>query len=81
MDKSKALGFSDVREGDWWVSMKVENDVVWNNYLKTGLIRGFSVEVRAAEKESDELLSKISDILTSNASEEVMLSNISNLLK
>jgi hypothetical protein len=28
MDKAKALGFTDVRKGDWWVSMKIENDVV-----------------------------------------------------
>ena len=34
----KELGFTDVRKGDWFVSMKVDNDVVWNNYLKTGLI-------------------------------------------
>ena len=53
IDKSKELGFTDVKKGDWFVSMKVDNDVVWNNYLKTGLIRGFSVEVRLEEKEVD----------------------------
>lgn len=53
MDKSKELGFTDVKKGDWFVSMKVDNDVVWNNYLKTGLIKGFSVEVRLEEKEVD----------------------------
>jgi len=62
MDKAKSLGFTDIRKGDWWVSMKVENETVWNNYLKTGLIKGFSVEVRAKEKEA-ELLSKINDLL------------------
>lgn len=62
MDKAKSLGFTDIRKGDWWVSMKVENETVWNNYLKTGLIKGFSVEVRAKEKET-ELLSKINDLL------------------
>lgn len=62
MDKAKALKFTDIREGDWWVSMKVENDVVWNNYLKTGLIRGFSVEVRANELEIEQTLSQIKDI-------------------
>jgi hypothetical protein len=53
MDKSKELGFRDVKKGDWFVSMKVDNDVVWNNYLKTGVIKGFSVEIRADEKEID----------------------------
>lgn len=52
-DKSKELGFSGVKKGDWFVSMKVDNDVVWNNYLKTGLIRGFSVEIRTEETEID----------------------------
>lgn len=80
MDKAKALGFTDVREGDWWVSMKVENDVVWNNYLKTGLIRGFSVEVKAAEKET-EILSKINDILMSGISDDEMVESISKLIK
>lgn len=65
MDKSKALGFSDVKKGDWWVSMKIENDTIWNNYLKSGLIRGFSVEIKAQEKDV-EILSKIEDILSSD---------------
>jgi hypothetical protein len=63
-DKSKVLGFTDVKKGDWFVSMKVENDVIWNNYLKTGLIRGFSVEVKVDE--TDAILS----ILDSNISDE-----------
>jgi hypothetical protein len=52
-DKARALGFTDITKGDWFVSMKVDNEVVWNNYLKTGLIRGFSVEARLQEEEVD----------------------------
>lgn len=78
MDKSKSLGFSDVREGDWFVSMKVDNDVVWNNYLKTGIIRGFSVEVKAAEVE---ILSKIKDILVSDGDDDTKWDNLLELLK
>ena len=33
MDKSKMYGF-DVPEGTWMISMKVENDEVWNDYVK-----------------------------------------------
>ena len=80
VDKAKALGFSDVRKGDWWVSMKVENDVVWKNYLKTGLIRGFSVEVKAGEKDV-ETLSKIADILSKETSEDKAYELIAELLK
>ncbi len=79
MDKAKALGFNDVKKGDWWVSMKIENDFIWNNYLKTGLIRGFSVEIRA--KENDVQLSEINDIIDSDASLEVKWNSIIELLK
>lgn len=70
MDKAIALGFTDVREGDWFVSMKVDNDSVWNNYLKTGLIRGFSVEVKAAETEVN-LLDIFSDLIEAGFSTEI----------
>lgn len=56
VDKAKALGFSDIRKGDWFVSMKVENEDVWNNYLKTGLIKGYSVEIRTEEKIISDLM-------------------------
>jgi hypothetical protein len=79
-DKAKALGFTDVRKGDWWVSMKIENDVVWQNYLKTGLIRGFSVEVKAGEKDV-ELLSKITEILSGELSDEEAYITIQKLFK
>ena len=43
-DKSKALGFENLPKGTWMVSMKVENDSVWNNYIKTGKIGGISMD-------------------------------------
>jgi hypothetical protein len=64
MDKAKLLGFS-VPEGTWMVSAKIDNEEVWKNYIKSGLITGFSVEVRAKEKDV-EILSKIKDILMSD---------------
>jgi hypothetical protein len=79
-DKAKALGFSDVRKGDWWVSMKVENDVVWNNYLKSGLIKGFSVEVKANETEV-EILSQINDLLESDITLEMKWKTLLELVK
>jgi hypothetical protein len=29
---------------DWVVSMKVENEEIWNNFVKTGEVKGFSIE-------------------------------------
>jgi hypothetical protein len=82
MDKAKALGFTDVRKGDWWVSMKVENENVWNNYLKSGLIRGFSVEVKAGEVDVDvELISQIKDILDGTSADDEKFELLKTLLK
>lgn len=78
LDKAKALGFEDVKKGDWWVSMKIENDVVWNNYLKTGLIKGFSVEIRAKE---EEVYKKIDDILESDMTVDEKYDMLVDLLK
>lgn len=69
LDKSKELGFNGVKKGDWFVSMKVDNDIVWNNYLKTGVIKGFSVEIRAGEKEID-TIDMIRAVLSSNKDDE-----------
>lgn len=80
VDKAKALGFSDVREGDWWVSMKVENEAVWDNYLKTGLIKGFSVEIKANEQEA-EILSKINDLLDSDIDDNMKWDRLLELIK
>ena len=43
-DKSNSLGFKNLPKGTWMVSMKVENDSVWNNYVKTGKIGGISMD-------------------------------------
>lgn len=78
LDKAKALGFGDIKKGDWFVSMKVENEVVWDNYLKTGIIRGFSVEVRPQEKEV-QILSQIKAILE-KGDEDVIWSDLKALI-
>lgn len=42
-DKAKSLGFS-VPKGTWMVSLKVQNQTVWEEFVKTGLVKGFSIE-------------------------------------
>jgi len=63
--------------GTWMVSMKVDNDEIWNDYVKTGKVKGFSIEGYFADKlempkdkglkdelsEDDKLVTKIIDIL------------------
>lgn len=70
-DKSKALGFKNVKKGTWFVSMKIENDQVWENFIKTGMVKGFSIEARLKEKESTkEMLEVMSKIINSTLNDE-----------
>lgn len=51
-DKANALGFKqeDIPKGSWIATMKVENDDLWNDYIKTGIIKGFSIDALLATK-------------------------------
>ena len=42
-DKSRLYGM-DLPVGTWMVSMKVNNDEIWNDWVKTGKVKGFSIE-------------------------------------
>ena len=42
-DKSRMYGL-DMPVGTWMVSMKVENQEIWEKFVKTGLVKGFSIE-------------------------------------
>jgi hypothetical protein len=42
-DKSVAYGINEPN-GTWFATMKVDNDEIWNNYVKTGQVKGFSID-------------------------------------
>lgn len=42
-DKSRHFGFQCPVE-TWFLGMKIENDAVWTEMVKTGAVRGFSIE-------------------------------------
>ena len=48
-DKSAKYGM-EVPLGTWMGTVKVDNDDVWNNYVKTGKVKGFSIEGSFADK-------------------------------
>lgn len=70
MDKSKKYGLN-APVGTWMVSMKVNNDTIWNDFVKTGKVKGFSIEGYFADKleislqkeEEEELINKIKEII------------------
>jgi hypothetical protein len=49
MDKSRKYGL-DVPVGTWMGSVKVNNDEIWNEYVKTNKVKGFSIEGYFADK-------------------------------
>jgi len=50
MDKSKLFGYDNLTKGSWFGIYKVNNQDVWDNYVKTGKVKGFSVEGFFADK-------------------------------
>ena len=51
-DKSNSYGM-DLPIGTWMGTVKVNNDQVWEDFVKTGMVRGFSIEGFFSEKEND----------------------------
>ena len=58
-DKSKLYNLN-VPVGSWMGTIKVNNDVIWNDFVKTGKVKGFSIEGYFADK-AKMPLSKIED--------------------
>lgn len=79
-DKSRKYGL-DVPLGTWMGSVKVNNDEVWNDYVKTGKVKGFSIEgyfvdkmerpnenlEMSEDKKAEEIISKLRDIFASES--------------
>lgn len=78
MDKSARYNFEGIQKGTWMVSMKVNNAEIWNDFVKTGKVKGFSIEGYFADKaerpkesveenmEAQDQLEKIVELLESN---------------
>jgi hypothetical protein len=60
-DKSRKYDM-ELPVGTWMVSMKVNNDEVWNNYVKTGLVKGFSIEGYFTDKVNMAQIEEVSEI-------------------
>jgi hypothetical protein len=66
-DKSALYGFN-YPKGSWVATMKIDNDDIWNNFVKTGKVQGFSVDAMLGLKEINlkteiNMSSKILDML------------------
>ena len=75
-DKSRHYGM-DVPIGTWMISMKIQNDDIWNNYVKNGKVSGFSIEAFF----SDKMAKPKDDTLKQEASAQQYIKTISKILK
>jgi hypothetical protein len=57
------MGFEELSEGSWFISCKVDNDKVWDDYIKTGVFNGFSVEGEFIEKKISHANKQLDEIL------------------
>ena len=71
-DKSKNYGF-DLPQGTWMISMKVNNDEIWDK-VKLGEVKGFSIEGYFADKLEMSLK-------TEDMEEKVMIEKIKSLIE
>jgi len=81
-DKSRMYDM-DMPIGTWMVSMKVLNDDIWHNYVKTGKVKGFSIEGYFADKAERPKDKTIKDDLARIEEEEAeyLLSQIKGIIK
>lgn len=80
-DKSRKYGLN-VPLGTWMGSVKVNNEEIWKQYVKTNKVRGFSIEGYFAdkmEKPSDNIEEELAKIEEAEA--EFMLSEITAIIK
>lgn len=69
-DKSMGIeapeAFKEISEGSWIGVAKVNNDEIWNEYIKTGMLRGFSIEgffnYEYASDSDKEVIDYVSDL-------------------
>jgi len=78
-DKLTALGFKGVVKGTWAVSMKL-NDALWNEYIETGLARGFSID-SMIRFEKINLNNKIHNTMDLDKNKEEKMSVLKKLIK
>ena len=92
-DKSVHYGFNEPI-GTWFAAMKVNNDEIWNDYVKTGKVKGFSIDgvfdmekvnLKSEYMNINEIVNAIKDgfasIKLSNETEQVEVAMATMMLK
>ena len=77
-DKSRKYGLN-VPVGSWIGAVKVNNDEIWQEYVKTNKVKGFSIEGYFADK-MERPKDKIDENLAKNKSDQETLNKIIDIL-
>lgn len=77
-DKSRKYGLN-VPVGTWMGAVKVNNDEIWQEYVKTNKVKGFSIEGYFADK-MERPKDKINENLAKNKSDQETLNKIIDIL-
>ena len=77
-DKSRKYGLN-VPVGTWMGAVKVNNDEIWQEYVKTNKVKGFSIEGYFADK-MEAPNDKIKDEYSKDKSNQEILNKIINIL-
>lgn len=78
-DKSRKYGMN-VPVGTWMGAVKVNNDEVWNDYVKTGKVKGFSIEGYFADK-MERPKESIKEDMSKEKQADLLLSQIEKIVK
>ena len=78
-DKTRKYGLN-VPVGSWVGSVKVNNNEIWQEYVKTNKVKGFSIEGYFADK-MERPKDKIDENLAKDKSNQETLNKIINILK
>lgn len=84
--KSGGKNFEDIADGTWMISYKVESDEIWNDFIKTGKVKGFSIQgdkfgiKEAVDLNEEELFSLIEGIAMEGKNETEIYDEIQELI-
>ena len=78
-DKSRKYDM-DLPVGTWMGAVKVNNEDIWNEYVKTGKVKGFSIEGYFADK-MERPNEQINDFADVEAEAEELLSEVKGIIR
>jgi hypothetical protein len=78
-DKSRAYGLN-MPVGTWMVSVKVNNDEVWQEFVKTERVKGFSIEGFFTDKQNERPQESIEEQAELSAEQMAMLYEVEELM-